>query len=65
MQVPHSYTTARTLLSLLRLAQALARLRFQSIVTQVHEWRVSSAPAAACLLGRECPVAAIVADSEQ
>lgn len=34
MQVPHSYTTARTLLSLLRLAQALARLRFQSIVTQ-------------------------------
>lgn len=34
-QVPHSYTTARTLLSILRLAQALARLRFERAVAQV------------------------------
>ena len=34
-QVPHSYTTARTLLSILRLAQALARLRFEAAVDQV------------------------------
>ena len=33
-EVPHSYTTARTLLSLLRLAQALARLRFSDAVEQ-------------------------------
>jgi hypothetical protein len=33
--VPHSYTTARTLLSILRLAQALARLRFADSVEQV------------------------------
>lgn len=33
-EVPHSYTTARTLLSLLRLAQALARLRFADAVEQ-------------------------------
>ena len=33
--VPHSYTTARTLLSILRLSQALARLRFQEQVDQV------------------------------
>jgi MCM AAA-lid domain len=32
---PHSYTTARTLLSILRLSQALARLRLDDIVTQV------------------------------
>ena len=31
---PHSYTTARTLLSILRLAQALARLRFADEVGQ-------------------------------
>ena len=34
-QVPHSYTTARTLLSILRLSQALARLRFSDAVCQV------------------------------
>lgn len=33
-EVPHSYTTARTLLSLLRLSQALARLRFSDVVEQ-------------------------------
>eukprot|EP00891_Asterochloris_glomerata_P008965 jgi/Astpho2/8965/fgenesh1_pm.00133_%23_19_t len=33
-EVPHSYTTARTLLSILRLAQALARLRFADSVEQ-------------------------------
>ncbi|KAK9798943.1 hypothetical protein WJX73_006235 [Symbiochloris irregularis] len=33
-QVPHSYTTARTLLSILRLSQALARLRCESTVEQ-------------------------------
>ncbi|KAL4437489.1 hypothetical protein ABPG77_003470 [Micractinium sp. CCAP 211/92] len=32
--VPHSYTTARTLLSILRLSQALARLRFADSVEQ-------------------------------
>lgn len=32
---PHSYTTARTLLSILRLSQALARLRLDDAVTQV------------------------------
>ena len=32
--VPHTYTTARTLLSILRLAQALARLRFADEVSQ-------------------------------
>lgn len=32
---PHSYTTARTLLSILRLSQALARLRLDDVVTQV------------------------------
>ncbi len=41
-QVPHSYTTARTLLSILRLSQALARLRFSDYVCQVwhssHAW---------------------------
>ena len=35
-QVPHSYTTARTLLSILRLSQALARLRFSDYVCQVR-----------------------------
>ena len=34
-EVPHSYTTARTLLSILRLSQALARLRFAKHVDQV------------------------------
>ncbi len=34
-EVPHSYTTARTLLSVLRLSQALARLRFADHVDQV------------------------------
>ena len=34
-QVPHGYTTARTLLSILRLAQALTRLRFERAVAQV------------------------------
>jgi DNA replication licensing factor MCM7 len=33
-EVPHSYTTARTLLSLLRLSQSLARLRFADAVEQ-------------------------------
>lgn len=33
--MPHSYTTARTLLSILRLSQALARLRFDTEVVQV------------------------------
>jgi hypothetical protein len=33
--VPHTYTTARTLLSILRLSQALARLRFADSVEQV------------------------------
>lgn len=33
--VPHSYTTARTLLSILRLSQSLARLRFADAVEQV------------------------------
>jgi DNA replication licensing factor MCM7 len=32
--VPHTYTTARTLLSILRLSQALARLRFSEEVSQ-------------------------------
>jgi len=32
--VPHTYTTARTLLSILRLSQALARLRFSDEVEQ-------------------------------
>jgi len=35
-EVPHSYTTARTLLSILRLAQALARLRFADVVGQAE-----------------------------
>ena len=34
--VPHTYTTARTLLSILRLSQALARLRFADAVEQVR-----------------------------
>lgn len=42
--VPHSYTTARTLLSILRLSQSLARLRFAESVEQVG----------AGLLGRGC-----------
>ena len=33
---PHSYTTARTLLSILRLSQALARLRLADSVSQVR-----------------------------
>ena len=33
-EVPHSYTTARTLLSVVRIAQALARLRFADAVEQ-------------------------------
>ena len=35
-RVPHSYTTARTLLSILRLATALARLRFAGEVGQAE-----------------------------
>lgn len=31
---PHTYTTARTLLSILRLAEAVARLRFSTLVVQ-------------------------------
>lgn len=42
-QVPHSYTTARTLLSILRISQALARLRFAQSVAQV------TSPACDCL----------------
>ncbi len=34
---PHSYTTARTLLSILRLSQALARLRLDDVITRVRE----------------------------
>ena len=34
-KVPHSYTTARTLLSILRLSQALARLRFSNTIARV------------------------------
>lgn len=34
-KMPHSYTTARTLMSILRLSQALARLRFSQAVLQV------------------------------
>ena len=39
---PHSYTTARTLLSILRIAQALARLRFSTSVDKVWQakWKV-------------------------
>ncbi len=49
--VPHSYTTARTLLSILRLAQALARLRFADRVSQVcRKQSISPLP---CL--PECP----------
>jgi DNA replication licensing factor MCM7 len=35
-RVPHSYTTARTLLSILRLATSLARLRFAGEVGQAE-----------------------------
>lgn len=35
-KVPHNYTTARTLLSMLRLSQALARLRFSDTIAQVR-----------------------------
>lgn len=38
-KVPHSYTTARTLLSILRLSQSLARLRFSSTIAQVWDFR--------------------------
>lgn len=34
-ETPHTYTTARTLLSILRMSQALARLRFSDAVEQV------------------------------
>lgn len=34
--LPHSYTTARTLLSILRIGQSLARLRFADYVEQVR-----------------------------
>ena len=37
---PHSYTTARTLLSILRLSQGLARLRLDDVITQVWEHTV-------------------------
>ena len=40
--VPHSYTTARTLLSILRLSQALARLRFANSVDQVRQGNPSA-----------------------
>ena len=43
-QVPHSYTTARTLLSILRLSQALARLRFADCVCQVCIAPLQSGP---------------------
>lgn len=33
---PHSYTTPRTLLSILRLSQALAKLRFDNVVSPKH-----------------------------
>ena len=35
-EIPHSYTTARTLLSILRLSQALAKLRFADCVDRVQ-----------------------------
>jgi len=35
-KVPHSYTTARTLLSILRLSQSLARLRFSNTIARVR-----------------------------
>ena len=37
-QMPHSYTTARTLMSILRLSQALARLRFADSVAQARPY---------------------------
>lgn len=37
-QMPHSYTTARTLMSILRLSQGLARLRFADSVAQVRRY---------------------------
>lgn len=40
-KMPHSYTTARTLMSILRLSQALARLRFSNTVLQVPSKPVS------------------------
>ena len=45
-EVPHSYTTARTLLSILRLAQALARLRFADSVEQVGRLSTAALPCA-------------------
>ena len=35
-KVPHSYTTPRTLLSIMRLSQALARLRFSDAILEVR-----------------------------
>ena len=35
-KVPHSYTTPRTLLSIMRLSQALARLRFSDAIVEVR-----------------------------
>ena len=37
---PHSYTTARTLLSILRLSQALARLRLDDVITRVRKCHI-------------------------
>ena len=45
-QMPHSYTTARTLLSILRLSQALARLRFAASVAQARPWAPDPNPPA-------------------
>ena len=54
-QVPHSYTTARTLLSILRLSQALARLRFSDYVCQVRHGPLRSAPDHAAPRESLCP----------
>lgn len=64
----HSYTTARTLLSILRLAQALARLAFREVVDQARPLSLTMVPLSECveclldiaaheygILRRQCP----------
>jgi len=55
-QVPHSYTTARTLLSILRLSQALARLRFSDYVCQVCHRHMQYANFCLAKNGAQCPL---------